>query len=103
MNNPSVNIWKKHYETMANGQGKNKQKQSNTRRGLTKTYRVKGLQTGSGNKKPSIEVVSPAEAVVNQAKMQIQHMYSKDNEAKYFTGQKPQVKKPKKRKYSSTF
>ena len=64
MNNPSVNIWKKHYETMANGQGKNKQKQSNTRRGLTKTYRVKGLQTGSGNKKPSIEVVIPDVSVV---------------------------------------
>ena len=71
-NSPSVNMWRKHYESMGNGHLKRNRTRVSGRAGFVNTYQVNNVQSGGGNVSP-IKLVSPTEASVDQAKMQIQH------------------------------
>ena len=77
-NSPSVNMWRKHYENMADGNLKRSRIRVNTRGGFVNTYHVNRVQAGGGSISP-IKIVSPTEASVEQAKKQIQQSKIEDS------------------------
>ena len=99
-NTPSVNMWRKHYENMADGKLKRSRIRVNTRGGFVNTYNVNKVQAGGGSVSP-IKIVSPTEASVEQAKKQIQQAKVQDSKNQQIFS--PQKKKtyPQKRKSSA--
>ena len=94
-------MWRKHYESMANGSLRRNRTQVNGRVGFVNTYQVNNVQSGGGSVSP-IKLVSPTEASVDQAKMQIQHskVQNSPNQRNFSLQKKKQHPKTKRKKAS---